>query len=385
MHKNLVEIETTSKYLADYFMLRTKFQFFTAALLTFLSVQVIELGFSDYKSERQLNTSLFKDQQAYAKSSAGRSSGGSFTRSSPSSSSSSRSSTPSKSSTPSSPSPTRTSSPSSDRDSLSRPSQPSSNSPSTIVAPVIINNSSNNSPSNPYQNTNSASSSGVPWYVWAIILLAGGTVVYFIIWSFIILSKQGGAGSDLENDTFTVSKLQVALLAQAREVQARLTELTLEVDTDTSEGLMTLMQESALDLMRTPENWTHVSASSQSVHRDQAEAVFNKLSLEERTKFSEETLVNVRGRVTQRSTAIASPDKDPSAYIVVTLLIGTEHDQPLFGEIRNIQELRQALEAIASIPASHLLVFELLWSPQADTDSLTYDELLAEYSNMIQI
>jgi len=385
MHKNLVEIETTLKYLASYFMRRTKFQFFTAALLTFLSVQVIELGFSDYKSERQLNTSLFKDQQAYAKSSAGRSSGGSFTRSSPSSSSSSRSSTPSKSSTPSSPSPTRTSSPSSDRDSLSRPSQPSSNSHSTIVAPVIINNSSNNSPSNPYQTTTSASSSGVPWYVWAIILLAGGMVVYFIIWSFIILSKQSGAGNDLENDTFTVSKLQVALLAQAREVQTRLTELTLEVDTDTPEGLMTLMQESALALMRTPENWTHVSASSQPAHRDQAEEVFNKLSLEERTKFSEETLVNVSGRVTQRSTAIASPDKDPSAYIVVTLLIGTEHDQPLFGEIRNIQELRQALEAIASIPASHLLVFELLWSPQADTDSLTYDELLTEYSNMIQI
>jgi uncharacterized membrane protein len=189
----------------------------------------------------------------------------------------------------------------------------------------------------------------------------------------------------LGNDTFTVSKLQVALLAQAREVQARLTELTLEVDTDTPEGLMALIQESALALMRTPENWTHVSSSSQSVHRDKAEELFNKLSLEERTKFSEETLVNVRGRVSQRSEAIASPDKDPSAYIVVTLLIGTEHDQPLFGDIRNTQELSQALEAIASTPSSHLLVFELLWSPQADTDSLTYDELLMEYSNMIQI
>ena len=145
------------------------------------------------------------------------------------------------------------------------------------------------------------------------------------------------------------------------------------------------MQESALALMRTPENWTHVSCSSQSVHKDKAEEVFNKLSLEERTKFSEETLVNVRGRIAQRSGAIASPDKDPSAYIVVTLLVGTEHDKPIFGEIKNTEELRMALEAIASVPASHLLVFELLWSPQADSDSLTYDELLMEYSNMIQI
>lgn len=223
------------------------------------------------------------------------------------------------------------------------------------------------------------------WFVWIIILLIIFAIVYFIIRAIMMRSKQIGGGNDLGNATFTVSKLQVALFAQAREVQARLTELTLEVDTDTPEGLMTLMQESALALVRTPENWTHVSCSSQSVHRDKAEEVFNKLSLEERTKFSEETLVNVRGRVAQRSTAIASPDKDPSAYIVVTLLIGTEHDKPLFGEIRNTQELRTALEAIASIPVSHLLVFELLWSPQADTDSLTYDELLTEYSNMIQI
>ena len=356
-------------------MRKKKFQFFISTLLVFPVVLGIELGLSD----RKLDTVLLKDQQVYAKSSAGRSGGGSFTRSAPSSSSSSKSSTPSKSS------PSKTSSPSNDRDALNTPSQPSSNRPSTIVAPVIINNSSNNPSYDPYRSTTSTSSNGMSWFVLIIILLIVFAIVYFIIRAIMMRSKQIGGGNDLGNETFTVSKLQVALFAQAREVQARLTELTLEVDTDTPEGLMTLMQESALALVRTPENWTHVSCSSQSVHRDKAEEVFNKLSLEERTKFSEETLVNVRGRVAQRSTAIASPDKDPSAYIVVTLLIGTEHDQPLFGDIRNTQELRTALEAIAAIPASHLLVFELLWSPQADTDSLTYDELLTEYSTMIQI
>ncbi|PZV13841.1 MAG: hypothetical protein DCF20_14320 [Pseudanabaena sp.] len=340
-------------------------------------VQSIELGFND----RKLDTFLLKDQQVYAKSSAGRSGGGSFTRSAPSSSNSSSSS---KSSNPSKSSPAP-SNPSDDRDTLTNPSQPSSNRPSTIVAPVIINNSTNNPSYDPYRSTTSTSSNGMSWFVWIIILLIVFAIVYFIIRAIMMRSKQIGVGNDLGNETFTVSKLQVALFAQAREVQSRLTKLALEIDTDSPEGLMTLMQESALALVRTPENWTHVSCSSQSVHRDKAEEVFNKLSIEERTKFSEETLVNVRGRVSQRSSAIASPDKDPSAYIVVTLLIGTEHDQPLFGEIRNTQELRQALEAIASIPVSHLLVFELLWSPQADTDSLTYDELLEEYSNMTQI
>ena len=347
-------------------MHKTKFKFLSATFLTFSIWLPIAVGFSD----RHL------DQQAYARSSAGRSSGGSFTRSSPSNSGSSKPSSPPPSSTP---------------DSFSSgqsPNQPP-NRNNTIIAPVIINNDSSrpyNPLSNSYQSTPSrnASSSGLPWYVWLIILLMGGAATYFIIRALFFRSQPKSTG-DLGNDTFTISKLQVALLAQAREVQARLTELSLEVDTNTPEGLMTLMQESAIALIRTPENWTHASTSSQSVPSSKAEEVFNKLSLEERSKFSEETLVNVSGRVARRQEAIASPDKDPSAYIVVTLLVGTEHDKPLFGEVKNIQDLQKALEAIASIPATHLLVFELLWSPQADSDSLTYDELLTEYTNMIQI
>ena len=357
-------------------MRKNKFQFFTTTVLLTLSmIQVIDLGLS----KLTLSTYLLKDSQAYAKSSGGRSSGGSFTRSAPSSSGSSKSTTPAKS--PSSPSNS-----SSDRDSLTNSGQPSSGRPNNnIVAPVIINNSGNNGYPSSYGSSQTSSSTAIPWFVWAIIFLTGGTIIYFIIRALMMRSKQGGAGNEVGNQTVTVSKLQVALFAQAREVQSRLTELTLEVDTDTPEGLMTLLQESALALIRTPENWTHVSSSSQSVNQDKAEEIFNRLSLEERAKFSHETLVNVGGRVASRSAAIASPDKDPSAYIVVTLLIGTEHDKPIFGEIRNTQELRQALESIAAIPASHLLVFELLWSPQADTDSLTYDELLTEFSGMMQI
>jgi len=377
-------------------MRKPSFHFLATTLLTFATIQAITLGYSD----RLLDTLLQQDQQAYAKSSAGRSSGGSFTRSAPSSSSSKSSSSSSSSSTskPSIPSSTKPSSPSntsslsspspssnsSDKDSFSSNQRPSSG--NTIVAPVIIDNGysrPNYSNSNSYSSYNS-SSTGTPWYVWLILLLIGGTITYFIIRSLFFGSKPNVA-KELDNETVTVTKLQVALLSQAREVQSRLTELSLEVDTDTSEGLLTLLQESVIALIRTPENWTHVCSSSQSVKRDQAEGVFQKLSLAERSKFSHESLVNVGGRVSQRQAPIASPDKDPSAYIVVTLLIGTEHDKPLFGEIRNTQELRTGLEAIAAIPDTHLLVFELLWSPQADSDSLTYDELLTEYTDMIQI
>ncbi len=356
-------------------MYKTPLRFFTTMLLSFSIVQGIEIGFSD----RLTNTfpiNTFQNQQAQAKSSAGRSGGGSFTRSSPSSKPSSTSKS----------SPTQEASPpsrSTDRESFTNNNQRTGGN-SVIIIPNGGYNSPNSLQSNP-NSSNSASANSGSWIVGLIILLILFAVMALIIWAIFIRPKKNQALVDLGNDTFTISKLQVALFAQAREVQTRLTELSLDVDTHTPEGLMTLMQEAAIALLRSPENWTHVLSSSQPVMRDKAEQVFNQLLLEERTKFSEETLVNLRGRVALKPKAIAPTDEDPAAYIVVTLLVGTEHDQPLFGEIKNIQELTQALEAIAAIPASHLLVFELMWSPQAETDSLTYDELLTEYSSMIQI
>lgn len=235
-----------------------------------------------------------------------------------------------------------------------------------------------------YSSTASNSSSDFPW-LFLLMLLAVGSIG---LWAyFIFLKKKGGsAAQELENDTVTVSKIQVALLAQARSIQSQLTELSLNVDTDTSEGLMQLLQESALALLRSPENWTHVLATSQTVKsREDAEAVFNQVSIQERSKFSAETLTNVGGRVRRQQPAMPDLDDGPAAYIVVTLLVGTADDKPLFEEIRTAEALKSALEKVASISPEYLMVFELLWSPQAETDSLTYDELLTEYTDMVQI
>lgn len=216
---------------------------------------------------------------------------------------------------------------------------------------------------------------GIGWWIFYLIKQASSSNNF----------TSGFAQGEVGNDTVTVTKLQVALLAQARELQSRLSEIALEVDTNTPEGLHWLMQESVIALLRAPENWTHALSSSQATKTEAAEKIFNQISVAERSKFSVESLVNVRGVNRKQATIAIDPEKEPAAYIVVTMIIGTEHDKPLFGQIRSEAELKAALEAIAAIPPSHLLVFELLWSPQAATDSLTYDELLTEYSDMVQI
>jgi uncharacterized membrane protein len=175
------------------------------------------------------------------------------------------------------------------------------------------------------------------------------------------------------------------LLAEGRAIQQQLTEIVQEGDTDSIEGLHAQLQEAVLALLRMPENWSHVQASSQTVKtREEAEKVFNQLSIEERGKYTTETLTNASGKLVQKDFEI-DPDKEPASYIVVTLLIGTADDKPLFMEIRSTEALNEVLNQIASLNADYLMRFELQWTPQAEGDSLTYDEMLLEYPKMLQI
>ena len=325
---------------------------------------------------------LFKDSEAYARSSGGRAGGGSFRPSSPRSSGSSSSTRSNSSSSSSTRSNSSSSSPSR---SYTRPQ----------VVPVPVGPSIYNDPYRPNSNSSSPTSSSSNQnsesddVVLVLVILAVSTIVILAIvglffWAVLyFINKVENSTGD--NTKVTVSRVQVALLAQARVIQRELTHLCETIDTGTQEGLYQLLQESALLLLRSSENWSHALASSETVKTlDAATTLFNQLSIEERAKFSVEALSNVGGRMNRREFKPPS-DEDPAAYIVATLLLGTSDDKPLFDQVKTAEELRTVLEKIASLPAEQLQVFELLWSPQTENDSLTYDELLTEYTDMAQI
>jgi uncharacterized membrane protein len=196
----------------------------------------------------------------------------------------------------------------------------------------------------------------------------------------------GGSIDELGNDVVTVTQLQVALLAQARDLQRDLETIASRSDIDTKPGLNQLLQETVLALLRSPEYWSHAKVSSQTLRsRAQASQIFEQLSVTERSKFSRETLVNVGGQL-NRQTYIPRPDADPAAYIVVTLIVGTADDAPLFTQpINSASDLQAALRRLGGITPDYLLIYELLWAPQDPADSLSYDQLLAAYPDLTQI
>ncbi|WP_071189631.1 DUF1517 domain-containing protein [Trichormus sp. NMC-1] len=223
-----------------------------------------------------------------------------------------------------------------------------------------------------------------------------GILIFFAIANFLVQSFRRVSGEEGEevsynsNPGVSVTRLQVGLLAQARGLQTELNQIAEKADTNTSEGRTEILQEASLALLRHPEYWVYAGGGSQQVKLNAAESQFNRLSLAERSKFSEETLSNVNNQLKsvlakELPGEIDNPTRliseGPGEYLIVTLLAATlgKFEIP---QINSADDLRQALRQIGSLPGEKLLALEVLWTPQAEGDTLTSDDLFAEYPDL---
>ncbi|MEA5594125.1 DUF1517 domain-containing protein [Rivularia sp. UHCC 0363] len=226
-----------------------------------------------------------------------------------------------------------------------------------------------------------------------------GILIFFALANFAVQTfRRVASGGEEEiayssNPTISVTRLQVGLLAQARELQAELNRLAETADTESEEARAQVLQEASLALLRHPEYWVYAGGSTNQARLNSAEAEFNRLALAERSKFSEETLSNVNNRLKAAEPKNALPSsgeldnptdlitQGPGEYLVVTLLAATlgKAEVP---NINSADDLSQALRQFGSIPSDKLLAFEILWTPQAEGDTLTSDDLLAEYADL---
>ncbi|WP_448380997.1 DUF1517 domain-containing protein [Gloeomargarita sp.] len=175
----------------------------------------------------------------------------------------------------------------------------------------------------------------------------------------------------LSNPKVTVAQLQVALLAQARSLQAELTQLAQTSRPDTAEGRAQLVQALTLALLRHPEYWSYAYTSAENVPLTQAESEFNRLALRVRAQVQQETLVNA----TVQSPTVPLHQDRPGEYLLVTLIVATTTPVKL-PVIHTLTDLKNALTTLGSLGADSLLALEILWFPQAEGDTLTREELV---------
>jgi uncharacterized membrane protein len=144
--------------------------------------------------------------------------------------------------------------------------------------------------------------------------------------------------------------------------------------------------------MRHPEYWVYVSSANENTKFALAEQKFNSLVMSERSKLNAEVLSNVGGRILQGKTAATLPSEsssgleDPSEYIVVTLLLAVAGETlSKLPTLRSSADLQSALSVIGSVPTDNLLAVEVLWEPQSEDYTLTNDEVLTIYPDLVRI
>jgi uncharacterized membrane protein len=221
-------------------------------------------------------------------------------------------------------------------------------------------------------------------------------IIFIAIANFLIRSfRSAGVGEESVYGTasskVSVAEVQVGLLANARELQPELNRLALTADTSSAVGRSTVVQEATLALLRHPEYWVYGATNSLKTDIDSAEAKFNQFSLTERSKFSDETLSNVDSVINSgeqkalggesEDGAIQLKEENTGEYIVATVIVGATGDLNL-PQINDSDSMRQALQQIGSIGSDRLLAVEILWTPQAEVDTLSSDDILAYYPNL---
>lgn len=263
-------------------------------------------------------------------------------------------------------------------------------------APSNPSNSGYNSSPNYYSN-----SGGGGGFFFLPMFFGGGsgglfTILLLIIVAGVIIQafrgRGNGEGITGMDSKVSVAKIQVGLLASARSLQQELTRMALESDTSSTEGLVAVTRETAVSLMRHPEYWVYVSSANENTKFALAEQKFNSLVMSERSKLNAEVLSNVSGRVLQGKTAASLPSEgslsleDPSEYIVVTMLLAVSGDSlSKLPPLRSSEDLKSALSAIGSVPEDNLLAVEILWEPQSEEYTLTNDEVLTIYPDLVRI
>ena len=218
-------------------------------------------------------------------------------------------------------------------------------------------------------------------------------IANFLVQSFRRVSSGGTEEVDYNsNPAVSVTRLQVGLLAEGRGLQSELNKIAETADTNSAAGRAEVLQETSLALLRHPEYWVYAGSETQQARLGSAEAQFNRLALAERSKFSEETLSNVNNQLKAATSKAALPAEQldnptrlitegPGEYIIVTLLAATLGKFQL-PAINSADDLRQVLRQIGGLPSDKLLAIEVLWTPQAEGDTLTSDDLLAEYADL---
>ena len=198
-----------------------------------------------------------------------------------------------------------------------------------------------------------------------------------------VLPRLLGAGPGVEAraspdplDLTDVTMLCVVLDARVRpNIQAGLAQLGATASPSTAEGRTRLLGEVSVLLRRHRAAWVYGGAVNHPMSTlDEARAAFQGHAAAARSTYQIETVRNTEGRITT-----ATPDSSPRpeegpGLLLVTLVVAARRALVPVDAPEDAEQLRRALDALASLTPSLLVAVEVIWTPSDPDDRMTSAE-----------
>jgi uncharacterized membrane protein len=214
-------------------------------------------------------------------------------------------------------------------------------------------------------------------------------VLYFVFLKPAMGSRRRSLLGDSYDETPTskpgVYTLEVAVSSTAaKDLQKRLEELG--VGGTTTEGLARALRETALALNRRKdevEGAYIVVREKMSI--SEAERVFESAVTKARSRYQVDVYSAQDGKVRRSASPEGTGKEGILEYLVVTLVVGTTQPLALPAKLNDRKSLEDTLFQLSSVPASQLAALEVVWTPGDPNDSLTRDDLIASFPEIVML
>ena len=216
--------------------------------------------------------------------------------------------------------------------------------------------------------------------LWGQLVIAGAFLVllYFVFRAITRAAEPRKVG---------VTLVRVALDARARRfVQARLAKLARESDTASPAGLAALLAQAARALTASRSAWIYAGVEQTApALAAQARVTHTRLAQDARARFQHE-LVRATDGTTRGADApeLVAREHEGEGVVVVTLVVATHATLPAASPAQ-VTEIESLLTRLAELSASELLALEIVWSPAAEDDRMSTDELEAGYPELTRL
>ena len=184
-----------------------------------------------------------------------------------------------------------------------------------------------------------------------------------------------------------VSLVSIAIDARARRfVTESLAKMAAESNTSTPGGLAELLSGAARALTASKLAWIYCGSQHFApTPAIAARSTHTRLAQDARARFQTELVRNAEGNTRLADApALVAREHEGEGVVVVTLIVATRAKLRAAAPSQ-VSEIEQLLAQLSQLGAADLAALEVVWSPAAENDRMSTDELEARYPELTRL